>query len=57
MPGGGAIRDSRAGLATEAGLETAVAGLENRLRATHCHALLMQGVAIVAVIAALKICG
>ena len=57
MPGGGAVRDSRAGLATGADIATAFAGLESRLRAALHRALLVQGAAIVGALAALKIFG
>ena len=51
------IRDSRDDLATKADLENAIAGLESRLQATLYRALLIQGAAIVGVLAALKIFG
>ena len=57
MPGGGAVRDSCAGLATGADLATAFAGLEGRLRAVLYRALLIQGAAIVGALATLRIFG
>ncbi len=51
------IRDSRDDLATKTDLENAITGLESRLQATLYRALLIQGAAIVGVLAALKIFG